>query len=164
MRLALLPTLGLAVGPLLLGGILGGALAADARTELRVGLYEYVPGYGEGDTLADFRQCVIEQFEKENQDIDLVLPKSSDAYSSYNPDDVKAWLGDGKDGERYDLVEIDTLLLGDVISAAQPWDLDDRSDYIDAGLAAGTIDQKLYAVPHLLCSHFLFGRDSDLDD
>jgi thiamine pyridinylase len=70
---------------------------------------------------------------------------------------VKQWLLTQEE----DVVEIDTLLLGDLVNAGviAPFEKHVSSDWHSAAAAAVQFNQAVYAIPHWLCVYFLFTRD-----
>lgn len=62
----------------------------------------------------------------------------------------------------YQLAEVDTVILGDLIEqdAIRPWsNLQRSSDWHSAGARAVTVGSEIYGIPHWLCGHFVFSRD-----
>ncbi|CAF2851110.1 unnamed protein product [Rotaria sp. Silwood2] len=80
----------------------------------------------------------------------------------YNRSTLTEWLT--SDGNGYDVVEVDTILLGDLVNAGLIAPLVDtsinRSDWHLAASSAVQLNEALYGVPHIMCGLFLFTRDS----
>ncbi|WP_437708388.1 hypothetical protein WMF45_30030 [Sorangium sp. So ce448] len=135
------------------------------RTKLGVALVPWIPDAA-GDGFASLRAMIEDGFESQHAeiDLDLRLVKSDDSY--HNPTRLAGWLASG----RYDLVEIDTVVLGDLIDAdvLEPWPSVPERDYLAAARSASTeIDRSgksvWWGVPHLSCGFFLVTRSEELD-
>ncbi|WP_437973199.1 hypothetical protein WMF11_30270 [Sorangium sp. So ce295] len=135
------------------------------RTKLGVALVPWIPDAA-GDDFASLRAMIEDGFESQHAavDLDLRLIKSDDSYR--NPARLAGWLASG----RYDLVEIDTVVLGDLIDAdvLEPWPSVPERDYLAAARSASTeIDRSgksvWWGVPHLSCGFFLVTRSEKLD-
>lgn len=61
----------------------------------------------------------------------------------------------------YDLVEVDTVLLGELVEAkaVRPWEGVDSSDWLPAARASSTVGGQVWGIPHLMCSEFIIARD-----
>jgi thiamine pyridinylase len=134
------------------------------RTKLSVALVPWIPDAA-GDDFASLRRMLEEGFESQHAAIDLELRliKSDDSY--HNPTRLAGWLASG----RYDLVEIDSVLLGDLIDAdvLEPWPSVPERDYLAAARSGSTeIDRSgkpvWWGVPHLTCGFFLVTRSEKL--
>ncbi|MDM3846676.1 MAG: extracellular solute-binding protein [Aphanizomenon gracile PMC638.10] len=135
-------------------------------TTLKVALFPYIP-----DSAQDQYQALLtrieSEFETQNPSIDLVLkPLNPDEEGFYNLDTLKQWLSNSTNEQNgYHLVEIDTLLLGDLVKAnvAKAWNNPENTkDWYPAGLNAVTINGNIYGIPHLLCGHFIFSRNDQV--
>ncbi|WP_437791552.1 hypothetical protein [Sorangium sp. So ce693] len=135
------------------------------RTKLSVALVPWIPDAA-GDAFASLRTMIEDGFESQHAaiDLDLRLVKSDDSY--HNPVRLAGWLASG----RYDLVEIDTMVLGDLIDAdvLEPWPSVPERDYLAAARSGSTeIDGSgkpaWWGVPHLTCGFFLVTRSEKLD-
>lgn len=126
------------------------------RTILRVAMFPYLPGLGSDGELA---KLIEERFEDQHPDIDLELSLDP-GLDFYDPFVVAGWLrsehSDGSEKEPYDLVEIDTVLLGTLVDmeAVAEWPHGDE-DLIQIGYEASIINGRQYGVPHWLCGHFI---------
>jgi thiamine pyridinylase len=139
----------------------GTAPPATRRT-LRVALFPYLPDVNH-DHLAALAAAVEHGFEACRPDIDLVMkpfdPKTEDFYTK---DKVVGWLA-GNASESYDVVELDTVLLGDVTAAIEPWmNVAPSDDWHPAARTAVVAGGKVMAYPHLMCGHFVITRDPEV--
>jgi thiamine pyridinylase len=70
------------------------------------------------------------------------------------------------DGSGYDIVEIDTVILGDLVNVgliAPQFSLpDNHTDWYSAATSAVQFNQAVYAYPHLMCAYFIFTRDEQV--
>lgn len=152
-----------------------------AAAGLRVALYPYVPDAAE-DQFEAYKNEVKMRFEAQNKGIELKVDilvfdenwkRVQPGVEPYSFDELISVLsGDGV----YDLVEIDTALLGELYEAGviRGWtddindpesgkiDLTKRGDWHPAALEGVTYDDAIAAYPHLLCSHFVFSRAASL--
>lgn len=67
----------------------------------------------------------------------------------------------GAEKPAYDVVEIDTVLLGELVEskAIRPWDSADAADWWPAARTSSTIGGQVWGIPHLMCSEFIIARD-----
>lgn len=164
--------------------VLASALAAlgcggseDDRTVLRVVSYPWIPDAGD-DGFVRLTRFLEEDFESRFPDIDLQLRPVGDSFGVYEleaddggPGKLVQWLTNEPvssathgDTDGYHLVEVDTLLLGDIHERQliAEWADIDTGDWHDAGRDAVTIDGQILGVPRLLCGHFIMSRDPSL--
>ena len=132
---------------------------AAHKQPLRVALFPWLPDPA-GDNFKSLASALKTRFERENPDteVTIILDKGEDLYNRAKV----AWLLDPpRAADRYDIVEVDEIMLSEVVATKRvaPWALPPQPEWHPAGKLAGTIDNKLYAVPHWLCAHFLFARD-----
>jgi thiamine pyridinylase len=137
------------------------ALPAAKRT-LRVALFPYLPDANH-DGFAALTSAIEHEFEAGHPGVDVVLkpfdPKTEDFYTK---DTVVGWLG-GNSGESYDLVEIDTVLLGEVAGVIEPWAYaSPPEDWHPAARTAAVLNGKVMAFPHMMCGHFVITRDASV--
>ncbi|QRO01607.1 hypothetical protein JRI60_22580 [Archangium violaceum] len=154
-----------------LGATLGPMLGCDTsepqpdpqptpRTQLRVPLYSYIPDAA-GDGLKAMSARIEADFEQQHPDVDLVVNPSCFKDDLYEPTQLASSL-QGQGECAYDLVETDTMLLGELVAtgAVRPWSaLPEGVNWHPAGVKASTLDGKLYGVPHWLCTHYVISRD-----
>ena len=145
------------------------ATSADeisGRATLKVALFPWIPDAA-NDGFASLRKRIEAEFEKRNPDIDLVLRLRKGDEGYYNPARIAGWLA----SETYDIVEIDTIILGDLIGSEtiEPWDQQDNESYFRAAVQGGTIkgdDGRTvwWGIPHILCGFFLISSSQGIDD
>ena len=120
---------------------------------LRVAIFPYIPDLA-GDELAGLRQYIADQFKS-------VTGLKVEVYTKgVNPYDLDAlqstYLTDGKDA--YDLMEVDTVLLGELVEAGllQPLDGYEPTDvFAPSAVHSVTYSGHVYGVPTLQCANFL---------
>ena len=86
-----------------------------APATLRVALFPYIPDSG-GDKYSSLLRSIKAGFEKQYPTIELVLRPLDQSDDFYDFDTLSRWLT-SKDQEAYDLVEVDTVILGDLVTA-----------------------------------------------
>jgi thiamine pyridinylase len=133
--------------------------ASPAGATIDVAMFKYIPD-ANGDDFAALWQHYEDGFAAAHEDdrfrAEVGVPEEG---SFYDADDIAGWMRDSG----YDLVEIDLVMLGDVLAtgAIAPFrvvDIEDR--FFPAALEASTLDGEHYGVPHLMCTYFLFSRDT----
>jgi thiamine pyridinylase len=79
----------------------------------------------------------------------------------YSQPNLQTWLTRAPGSGGYDVVEFDTIFLGNIVTSAQPpeWHFPPLATWFPAGLAASKVGGKLYGIPHLLCGYFVFSGD-----
>lgn len=130
----------------------------EVRTELRAALFPYIPDAG-GDQYAQLVTFVEKSFEAAHPDVDLQLRPISKNDDFYDLDALRTWLATG--GENYDLIEIDTVVLGELQDEGliRPFPANTKTnDWHPAARAAVSSDAGPLAIPHLLCGHFVISR------
>ncbi|WP_394824749.1 hypothetical protein [Pendulispora albinea] len=134
--------------------------AATGKRQLKVALFPYLPADVDGKAgLARLRDMLEAKFEEQNPRIDLKLADfDPDAPEFYDKAGLAGWLRNGT----YDVIEIDTLMLGEVASELAEWSSPARFDWHPAGREAITYRGRTYGVPHLLCGHFVYTRDPNV--
>ena len=130
-------------------------------TQFRVALFPYIP-----DTLGDNYLAMLtrieREFEAQNPTIDLVLKPLDKNDDFYDLETLTKWLTTAPAAGGYDMVEVDTVVLGELIAAnlVAPWSAPlGVSDWHPAGRDGVSIGGNIYGVPHWLCGHFIFSRD-----
>lgn len=133
------------------------------KTTLKVALFPYIPDSG-GDQYKGLLQYITNEFQKLYPDILLQLRSIDTNDDFYDLDLLTKWLM--SDGSGYDIVEVDTVLLGDLVNSGlvfpQFIDTTIRNDWHDAANMAVRVNNAVYAFPHLMCSYFLFTRDDQV--
>ena len=129
-----------------------------ATKPLRVSIFSDIPDLAR-DELKGLRQFIASEFERECGAAVLVE-------SSADPYDLKTLtstnLGTGE--EAYDVMEVDTILLGELVKAGNLQPLDDSFTVTENEYAASAVQSvkysshfknRLYGVPTLQCANFL---------
>lgn len=131
----------------------------------RVALFPYIPDAAE-DKFKALASKIEKDFENENPSIDLVLrPVDAIGDNFYDMKTLSKWLKDNPLERGYHLVEIDTVLLGDLIvdNSITAWaSPPGQHDWYPVGRSATIVKGKVYGVPHWLCGHFIFSRDESI--
>src|SRR6266496_1449339 len=136
------------------------AAVEHKTTVLRVALFPYIPDAGQ-DGFQALQHRLKTEFEQKNPEIDLVLRSMKAKGDFYDLDQLKSWLIPAGTNETYDVMEIDTLLLGDLVALGliSPLTVAEHHDWHPAATRSVTINDAIYGVPHLLCGHFVFTRN-----
>lgn len=137
------------------------AQTPTSKTQFRVALFPYLPDTL-GDKFLSMLARVEREFEAQNQSIDLVLRPPDPNDDFYDSATLSKWLTADPAGGGYDVVEVDTVVLGELIDAnlLTPWETPPgASDWHPAGRAGVSVNGRIYGVPHWLCGHFIFARD-----
>ncbi|CAF1223146.1 unnamed protein product [Adineta steineri] len=133
------------------------------NTVLKVALYPYLPDSA-GDNYESLLQFITVEFKKIYPNITLLLRPISFDDDFYNLDVLTKWLK--SDGSGYDVVEVDTELLGDLVNAGlitPQFSLShNHSDWHSAAATAVQFNQAVYGFPHYMCALFLFTRDDKI--
>jgi thiamine pyridinylase len=149
----------LARGALLLLGLLG----CGKPAALHVALYPYIPDAA-SDSYRGLLERIETEFEARHPSVDLRLaPMDPKSASFYDLDSLRTMLTARPEEGGFDVVEVDAALLGDLVDhgLVGPWsDPPQRTDWHPAALEAVTLDGRTYGVPHWLCGHFVFARDT----
>src|SRR6266478_1757474 len=122
---------------------------------LRVALFPYLPDSGR-DQFASFTRFVEGAFRTKYPTINLVLRPMDPNDDFYDWDTLKAWLTSPAEKPGYDLIEVDTVLLGDLVTAGlvAPWErVPGTADWHPVSARAVRINDAVYGIPHLLCGH-----------
>ena len=122
-------------------------------------MFSYIPDLV-GDGLKGLRQFIASEFERECGE-KVVVESSADPYNLKTL--ISTNLGTGE--EAYDVMEVDTLLLGELVKAGKLQPLDDvgftvtEKDYaasaVESVRYSPHFKSKLYGVPTLQCANFL---------
>src|SRR5262245_38480576 len=96
------------------------AFAQDSKVELRVALFPYIPD-ALGDKYAALQTRIKREFEERCQATLVLRPLDPADEGFYDLDTLTAWLN--RDHPQYDLVEVDTSLLGELAATKliAPW-------------------------------------------
>ena len=136
----------------------------QGRINLRVALFPYIPDAA-SDKYLSLRQVIETSFEKEHPNIDLSIRPLSQNDDFYDLEQLEKWLTSDESENSYDVVEVDTVLLGDLVAKGliSPWESPpDKTDWQPVGTRAVTINEAIYGIPHLLCGHFLITRSQEI--
>lgn len=134
------------------------------KTVLRVALFPYIPD-SLNDNFAALLHRIEREFETTNPTVDLRLRALNKNDDFYDKEQLKSWLSSESGENGYDVIEVDGLLLGDLISdnLIKEWSNSlNIKDWHQAGYQAVRRDGKIYGVPHLLCGHFIFSRSRSI--
>ena len=124
---------------------------------LRVSIYPYIPDLA-GDELLGLRNYIANTFEAETG---IKVDVSSDS-KPYDLELLKSkYLS--RDADAYDIMEVDTMLLGELVSSdkVKKLDRDDLGDYFYWCVQSVTDGGDVYGVPTLQCANFLMEVVSD---
>ena len=136
------------------------AEVAETRSFSAV-LFPYIPDSGE-DNFASLISTLESLFERDNPDIDLVLTIDPNM-NMYDIPTLAALLGSGSNA--VDMVEVDTILLGDLVAQnlVQPLPFDVTGlGFLSTALAASQVGDTTYAVPTYLCGNYIYCWDEQI--
>lgn len=143
--------------------ILSIVLNQTTATILKVAPFPYLPD-SVGDNLTSLLEFIETQFEAVYPNVTLQLRPMNTTNGFYHLPTLSQWLA--SDGSGYDVVEIDTVLLGDLVVAGlitpQFVISDKYSDWISPSMNAVQFNQAIYGYPHIMCATFLFTRDDHI--
>ncbi|WP_163998642.1 extracellular solute-binding protein [Pyxidicoccus caerfyrddinensis] len=129
--------------------------------QLKAVLFPYIPDSA-GDEFSALKQALEKGFEQKHPDIDLtvVIDDDVDLYDLNDGGALNRLLGDS--AEAAQVVEVDMLLLGDLVSRGwiQPVQLT-SADVLPSARQATAIQGTSYAVPTYLCSHVVYTGNPD---
>jgi thiamine pyridinylase len=140
--------------------------AAEPPTTLRVALFPYIPDAA-GDQFAALRQRLKKEFEADHPTVQLTVdPINTQSEVFYDLTELEKLLSPSAQPAA-DLVEIDTLFLGELIAddKIEKWDALPRpEDWHPAAVAAVTVNGDCYGTPHWLCSFFVYSHIPEMSD
>lgn len=139
------------------------ALEPVPSATLRVAMFPYIPDSG-ADRYTSLVAYIERNFEQRYPTIDLVLRPLNPEDDFYDIDTLKGWLTSSAEQEGYDIVEVDTVVLGDMVTAGliSPWpQASDSSDWYPVAARSVQINGATYGIPHLLCGYFLMTRSKE---
>lgn len=136
--------------------------AQDASpVTLHVSLFPYLPDAA-GDHFQALENRLKTEFEAKHPKINLVLaPLDPASAVFYDLPALEQLLTTNSPTGQADLVETDTLFLGDLITdgVIEPWQLPPaKMDWQPGALSAVTVSGDCYGVPHWLCTFFIFSH------
>lgn len=125
---------------------------AENKINLKFGLYPWIPDLDK-DNLKSLKEFIKREFESEHPDITITV---TNEWDPYDVDKVAACFKK----ESFDILEVDTILLGEVVDkgVVQKLDLSQygmQDDFLAAGIDAVTYNGECYGVPTLNCANFL---------
>ena len=140
--------------------LMTGALTSSAiKRDLRVSIYPYIPDLLD-DKLESLTNWIKTSFESQNPEINLtVFTPTVDVYDLKELEDYLS------SPNAPHIIEVDTLLLGDLVNNnlieelfdAQDYDLDTQGTYLRFSQQAVRHDGAYYGVPTFICGTFLYG-------
>ena len=127
---------------------------SDSKVNLKVGIYPYIPDLNK-DKLMGLKKLIKQDFEKENPGMQLTLVSDWDPYSV---ESVASKLTSKP--ESFDILEIDTILLGEVVDKGLVQRLDlaklgFENVFFPAAKDGVTYRGNCYGVPTLSCGNVL---------
>lgn len=124
---------------------------------LKVALFPYLPDTV-GDKFKSLLDYITKEFKKVRPDVTLNLHPMDPNVDFYNLNTLSTLLA--ADGTGWDVVEVDTVLLGDLVNAGliipQYLTANDKYDWQPATITAVQFNGASYAYPHLMCGFFIF--------
>lgn len=136
--------------------------APGERTVLKAVLFGYIPDSA-GDKFKSLVLRLEQGFETQapGVDLQLVLDPDIDVYDFADGGTLSKLLGAG--AEAVQVVEVDTLLLGQLVSKGwiQPVTLPDAGNFPQAQQAV-TVNGSTYGAPTYLCSNVIYARSPQL--
>lgn len=129
-------------------------MSAVEKVQLKVGIYPWIPDLGK-DRLKGLKDLIKFDFEAAHPDVAVSV---STAWDPYDVDSVASNLS--AEADAYDVLEIDTILLGDVAEKGVLQKLDPdkyglHEDFLEVGLDAVSYQGAYVAIPTLHCANFL---------
>ena len=130
------------------------AESVENKINLKVGIYPWIPDLG-NDKLKGLKDLIKLEFEREHPDITVTIS------SDWDPYDVEAVAANlSSKEESFDILEIDTILLGEVVEkgVVQQLNLSQyglQDDFFAVALDAVSFKGCHYGVPTLNCANFL---------
>ena len=121
---------------------------------LRVAIFPYIPDVA-NDKLEGLKRFIVDEFKKQTGE-------QVEIFTDADPYNLKyfrsKYLGDGPDA--YDVMEVDTILLGEIVKTGNLQPLDDHftvteEEYAPSAVHSVTSSSRLYGVPTLQCASFL---------
>jgi thiamine pyridinylase len=121
------------------------------RFVLRVSLFPWIPD------AESYAAWIERTFEARNPDIDLVvrpMTKANEVDLSYGIEEARTALTDTANPDYQHVIEIDTLILGSLRGAIQPFEVR-GPDYFNFARQAVELGGRTYGVPHWTCGYFI---------
>lgn len=134
-----------------------------AARPLKLVLFPYIPDVG-GDKFQSLIRTLESNFEQAHPQVDLriVIDPTIDLYDLTPGKQLPQLLGSG--AEAAQVVEIDTLLLGDLVASklVQPTHMK-ALDAFETAQQAASIKGEAYAVPTYVCTNVIYARSSTVE-
>lgn len=131
---------------------------------LKAILFPYIPDSA-GDQFASLIQTLEKNFEELHPDVDLtiVIDPQMDLYDLSQGGTLNQLLGGG--GDAAQVVEVDTLLLGDLVSNGWVQAVSmDNPGVLPMAWQAATVGGTAYGVPTYLCSNVVYAQSKDISN
>eukprot|EP01125_Pyxidicula_operculata_P002109 TRINITY_DN12054_c0_g1_i1.p1 TRINITY_DN12054_c0_g1~~TRINITY_DN12054_c0_g1_i1.p1 ORF type:complete len:440 (-),score=57.13 TRINITY_DN12054_c0_g1_i1:982-2301(-) len=131
---------------------------AKSPNNLRVAFYPFIPDIT-NDGFKNLIDWVTSTFKSETEDSYTVTYEPLSYDDAYDPVRLREILC----SDEYDIIEIDSVLLADVVSSgcASPWELD-QSDWWPTANEVVLFDNVSWGAPHWLCGYFMYSRDQGI--
>lgn len=130
------------------------------KTKLQVTLFSYLPDAA-GDKFKSMMKRIEGEFERANAGVDLVLRPMDGSFDPYDIEAIKSRFA-SNDPNASDMIEIDTVMLGEVVKAGLIQTLPSAevsNDWLPPASRSAHHNGRLYGIPHWLCGHFIIARD-----
>ncbi len=142
--------------------------AESPKYKLKVALFPYIPASTEGG-FSVLEQRIKKEFEAKNRNIELELRPFNPNDDFYDLSFLSGLLTMDPDGtgSGYHIVEIDSVLLGDVVDRQRlsPWrNAPSSGNLFPVAKRAMKYKGVSYGVPHWLCGFFVFSRNKNVAD
>ena len=121
---------------------------------LRVAIFPYIPDIA-NDKLEGLKRFIVDEYKKRTGEQVEIFTDAD----PYNLEYLGSkYLGEGPDA--YDVMEVDTILLGEIVNTGNLQPLDDHftvteEEFAPSAVHSVTLSSRLYGVPTLLCASFL---------
>jgi thiamine pyridinylase len=138
------------LAPLLLLLLLACTASTQEKVTVRAALFPYLPPDRHNEAL---HQRITSEFHKANPDLKLELRRFDSWENFYDPHFLTKLL---RGADRYDIIEVDTVLLGTLLDLelVAPWPAP-LTDAQPIARDAARVDGITYGMPHWLCGHFV---------
>ena len=137
------------------------ATAAIEKRKFTAVLFPYIPDSGEDD-FASLKSALKTRFEAANPEINLEITMDQDQ-DLYDFATLATLLGTGKGSA--DMVELDTLVLGELVSRKLlkplPFSINNLG-LLPAALAAANVNSTFYAVPTYVCGNYIYSWNKNI--
>ena len=134
------------------------------RTPLHVALYPYIPDAA-GDGFQALLARIEGEFEEDNPDVDLTLRSFDQPEAFYDVEQLSGMLSDPPGEGGFHVVEIDTVLLGELAERdlAPRWEIPSGSGAFHPAASAATVwGGATRGVPRWMCGFYVLAEDPAL--